>query len=130
MNKSRRGFTLFVSVIIIGVVLLLVAISSSRMLIQELADTVSQEDFVAAKYLAEGCAEAAIMNINLDVEYAGDETLTIGADSCTINPITTVGSTKTIETSAAVRTSIYRLKVTVTVANPPVVTSWRRVVSF
>lgn len=130
MIKKERGFTLLVSTVIVGTVLLLVALSSSRLLIQQLANTVSQEDFVAAKYLAEGCAEAALMDINQNASYAGNETLTIGAGSCTIEPVSRSGSTYTIETQATVHASVYRLVVQANGTNPPVVTSWRRVTAF
>ena len=130
MNKLR-GFTLIVSVAIVATVLLLVALSSSRFLIQQLSSSVGLEDHLMAKYLAEGCAEAALASLAADpAVYVGNETLTIGGQSCIIETITTVGSVTTIDTEATVSTRVYRVEVLLSSLDPMTISSWQRVTSF
>lgn len=129
MNNAPHGFTLIISVFIIAAVLMVIALSTSRVLVQQLADTVGLEDHVAAKALAEGCAEAALLQIGQDENYAGDVELTIGGQTCTIRPILS-GPPVTIETEAVVSGRPYRLRVELSDTSPVTISSWERVTQF
>lgn len=129
MNKPR-GFALILSVMIIGTVLLLIAIASSRVLTAQLTSSVSLQNHLTAKYLAEGCAEKALAALAEDAFYAGAEDVIIGTNTCTIEPVTFSESLTVIQTSATIQTNIYRLQVELSSLNPPTVSSWQRVAEF
>lgn len=129
MNRPH-GFTLIMSVAIMGTVLMLAAISSTRLLLQQLSSTVGLEDYVSAKYLAEGCADVALLRLRQDAGYLGNENVFIGGESCAILPMSVEGPETVIKTEAEVRSRIYRLRVGLSSTDPLTVVSWDRVPSF
>ncbi len=129
--NNQRGFTLILSTIIISTVFLLIGITTANQLFGQIENTLGGEDFFQAKILAEGCADAALIELSYDSAYNGNEMRTINGASCTIRPVTTSGPTATIETEAEVNDRIYRLRVEVSNTNPPItVSSWQRVTTF
>lgn len=128
--NNRHGFSLIISVTIIGTVLMLVAISSTRVLLQQLSSSVGLEDHIAAKYLAEGCAEQALLRLSEDAQYAGNETITIDGLPCTIRPKELSGSNTVFTTEVQLNTRVYRLRVELSSISPVTILSWERVSFF
>ncbi|TAK04688.1 hypothetical protein EPO33_01695 [Patescibacteria group bacterium] len=128
--NNRPGFSLIISVTIIGTVLMLVAISATRVLLQQLSTSVGLDDHIAAKYLAEGCAEQALLRLSEDAQYAGNETIIIDGLSCTIRPKELSGSNTVFTTEVEVNARLYRLRVELSSTNPITILSWERVASF
>jgi hypothetical protein len=127
MNKS--GFSTTAAIFVIATIMSSVLLASSSRLIAARGATVSLEDNLAAQYLAEGCAEVALLKLGLNPLYAGNETVTIGSESCTIRPVL-LGVPTTIETEATKNSRTYRLRIELLLPTPLVVNSWRRVAEF
>ena len=98
--KNQSGYIALISAIVISVVLMAVtfALSFSGYFARfNILDSEYKERSVA---LAEACADTALLRLALNPGYAGNETLTLGADSCFIRGITLAGGQFTIYTKA------------------------------
>ena len=117
------------SVMILSIVLLLIS-SATALSTQGYAEQdVDIEQWMTAKHLAEGCANTALQRIRDTSNYAGNESVTIGLETCTIHPILT-GVTTTIQTEATVAGHPYRLEIELDNTTDLNVLSWMHVTSF
>jgi len=78
---------------------------------------------------ANACADTALLNLALDIDYAGNETITVASSTCTIMAIETNGDEKTIKTQAVENDRTSNLKVILDTTNFTIV-SWDEVVTF
>lgn len=88
------------------------------------------ENKLMASAAATACMEQAIDRLGLNAGYAGNETLTVGAQSCTVRPIITGGGTWTIETSAQTGATYARYRVILTSRAPVIISSWTEIAGF
>jgi hypothetical protein len=126
--NDRRGYVLLVSVMIIGFMLIGLAIAATRTLVTDHAATIVIEHEDDARALAEGCADQALLKLRDNVNYTGNETVTIGSQTCTIHTILT--SPSRIQTEATVNGQPYRLQVTLSSLSPLTISAWQRQTSF
>ena len=128
-SNEKKGFTLVVSVMIVSVILALIAVASAQHIVFFQKEETAYEDAFAAKILAEGCAEQALLKFRQNQAYRGDEILTLNGDQCTIRPILGSGPF-TLETEAMVnaRTSRFQIKIADTESFQ--ITQWKPVSSF
>ncbi len=113
-TSSQSGYIAITTAIITSFVILLVAaVLGSSNLLSRLNDL----DFSSKRYsyfLARSCVDTALLKLAKDLSYAGNETITISTDSCTIQPVITSGANKIIKASAQFNSTYTNLKVTVT----------------
>lgn len=110
--KQDSGFIAIISVVIIAALLLAISASlsfSGFFTRSNIADGEYKEHSTA---LAEACIQEALVKLAANPNYTGNETITIGSDSCTIGSITTSGVQKTIRTSGSFRSTTTNLQVT------------------
>lgn len=91
-GKRHHGYIVLVSVIILGVVLLLIAQTVST---TGYFQRLGAQDFELKEesyFVAYACIDRALFNLSDDLDYAGNETKTIGQYTCTIDPITLVAN--------------------------------------
>ena len=84
-HAKTRGFIALVSILIMSAILLLLAIgmSSRSLAASQIGSGRGSSD--EAKMLAEHCAEHALFRYNNDRAYAGNETLTMEGEMCTVH---------------------------------------------
>lgn len=126
--RNEKGYVLVVSVMIIGLMLIGLAVAATRALVSERASTIVIEREDDARALAEGCADAALLELRNDVNYAGNETISVGGFACTIRPILT--SPTRIQVEATVSGQPYRLQVELASTDPLEIAKWERVTTF
>ena len=127
--RSRQGYALIVSVLIVSVILALLATAAAQGLFSYQNDGILLKSHADARLLAEGCAEVALLKLRQSSSYVGGESVNIGNATCTIHAI--VGSTpKTIQTEATVAGLPYRLQIQVDDSSGFEIESWRRVTTF
>ena len=130
VTKTKTGYSLIISIVLIAGVALLLAIATSRGLQGRFADNILINDFDQTKALAESCAEHALLKRKINPDYLGDEIITIGNQTCTILPFV-VGSPIQIKTEAVVDDATYRLLIEVTIGDDLFeIVSWQRVTDF
>ncbi len=84
-------------------------------------------------FLAEACVQTAILKYAQDDSYTGDESVTIGTDSCYVVAVDdTPVSATTIEVTASSSDAFTNLAVTVDMTDPVNfdITAWEEVASF
>ncbi len=128
---NRGGYMLVVTVLVLSSVMLLLATASAFSLVGVQQRDAERRFSVAAQSLAEGCMETALLKRRLDTGYAGNETISIDGQTCTIRPFL-AGSNPplTIQTEASKQNRTYRLEVEIADTATMEVASWTRVTAF
>ncbi len=127
-----RGYIALISILIISAVLLLIALSSgqlgtgwTKMMIQKIQ---------AAKsgYLAQSCAEEALMKIAENPAYAGSETVNLNGKTCQILAIENLGGQgRRIKTVSNADNQTKRVKIEISQISPKITVSlWQEVSAF
>jgi Tfp pilus assembly protein PilX len=129
MTNQPRGFILVVSVLVLSTILVVIGIATAFGIAGVQNRALEIETQIAARALAEACAEAALMELRLDDAYAGNETKMIGGASCTIRPIQP-GPPAILETEATSSGSVYRLRIEISDVANLTITKWQRVSSY
>lgn len=132
-SPNSRGYIALVSVLIVSVLLLIAGLGASLRGIDVTETSLSHTLSLAARHLADACAEEALMKLKTNFNYAGNEIIIVdGADACTIVSISGTGNTdRIIRTEAYV--AGYKKKVVVDVASVtpvPAIRSWQEVGDF
>ena len=85
-----------------------------------------------AFYLANLCAEDALMKLKDNLDYLGNESLIIDDDSCEILQVEGSGnSDRVVKTTGTVYNQIRKIKIEIAQVNPKMeITSWREVIDF
>lgn len=123
-----RGFIALITVLIILGVVLLVGLGISQLSISEAQMSLQKSQSSQAFYLANLCAEDALMKLKNDSNYLGNETITIGEESCQILPIE---GQWTVKVSANFQSQIKKMKIVISQVNPAmVIDSWQEVPDF
>ena len=130
--KIQEGFIALITVLIISAVVLLVAVSASLLGISESDMGLKQSLSSRAFYLANLCAEDALVKLKQDLGYSGNETLDIDGDSCTILPIEGNGNIdRTVKTKGEVLGQVRKIKVEIDRVNPQMqIRSWLETTEF
>src|SRR3989338_4977442 len=82
--NHSKGFSALLTVLIIGVVALAMAYSSSMLGLGELDLGYTAQKGGEAFSAADGCLEEAMRRLRLDAGYTGSLVLQVGSNSCTI----------------------------------------------
>lgn len=129
--KHEQGIIALITVLIAGAIVLLIGLGMTVRSIIESDTSLDEELSHRAFVAATSCMESALLSLADGASYGGNETLTVGTDTCTIAAIIASGDTRTIHTSSIVSGYTRRLSVTVSNVNPPLqVSSWQEVSDF
>lgn len=130
--SKAKGFIALVSVAVLMAVgltittgLLIRAAGESRL-------AVTDDYQIRSQAATTACAEWALMNLKSSLTYAGNETLNVGGDTCSILAVGGVGNlNRTLDTASTVSGAQSRLHLEIYSVNPLLtVSSWKDVVSF
>lgn len=129
--KRQPGIIALTTVLIIGAVVLVASLGIAFRSVSETKITVTHENSYRAFSLATACMEKALLSLADNASYGGNETINIDGDSCIINTLETLGTSRIIKTHATYLGYIRRIQVTVSQTTPPLqVSSWQEVSSF
>lgn len=124
----NRGFIALVTISIISAVALLVCLSISFFSLGEAQMSLQKNQSSQAYYLANLCAEEALMKLKEDVNYQGNEVFDFEQGSCQILPIE---GNWTLKILADCSNQIKKLKIVVNQVNPETeISSWQEVADF
>lgn len=126
--KKEPGFIALITVLIILAVALIVSLSANLLSINEAQMSLSKNQSSEAYYLANLCAEEALMRLKEDESYSGDETITIEGGSCHILPIE---GNWTVKVLSNFQSQIKKIKIVIEQINPEMtINSWEQVSDF
>jgi hypothetical protein len=131
-KQKSNGYIALISVLIISAVVLLVAINVSLFGVSE--SDVATREYQSSKafYLAMLCAEDSLMKLKEDINYSGNETLSIEGGECSILPIEGSGNfNRIIKTTGVFFNQIRKIKIEINRVNPKMeIRSWEEVSNF
>ena len=94
--SNQKGYIALVSSFILsGIIVTLTFILAGSSLLGRY-NTLIANDKKASRFLAESCLEVARLRLVQNSSYAGNETITIGSGTCTIQPIQSATGQKII----------------------------------
>lgn len=126
--QLNKGFIALISVLIILAVALIVGLSASFLAINEAQMSLEKYNSSQSYFLANLCAEEALMKLKENENYPGNETITIEDGECQILPIE---GNWTIKVVGQFRNQIKKVKIIVEQVNPEmVISSWEQVPDF
>lgn len=127
-NKNQLGFIALTSVLIIFALTLIIATSFTLKSINEATMGLKKNQSSQAYYLANLCAEQALLKLKEDIDYTGNETVLIKGGSCQILPIE---GRWTIKVLGSFQNNIKKVKIVVSQVNPKmVIYSWEEIKDF
>ena len=110
---KQNGFIVITSVIILSVILILIAQTLSSTGYLQGSNALNFEFKELSYYTALSCLDQALFKASQDLDYAGNETLTINGYQCTVSAFTTQSTDIVIRTSATTESSTTKLKMVV-----------------
>ena len=91
-NNNQSGYIALIMVLIIGAVALILVLAANFSTISQAQIGIITNKAAQNYYLATACAEYAIIKLQNDLNYAGNEDITIDGQICHIDPIEGVGN--------------------------------------
>ncbi len=112
-NSSESGYIALMSAIIISAVLATAVFSLSSSGFMARFNVLEREFKSRSYYLADACADAALLKKIEDPYYSGPETLTINGDNCSIISVVSSGSQYLIKSQAVIQKATTNIRLTV-----------------
>lgn len=100
MRNSGTGFIALITALVLGVILMVVALTLSTTGYFARGQVLDAEYKEHSRSLAEACVDIALLKLAANPSDSGLVTVTIGSDSCVIGAILKTGSIYTIPTHA------------------------------
>jgi len=110
----------------------MIAIGTSLFGISESDMGLLKSQSAEAFYLANLCAEDALMKLKDDLKYPGNETLIMGEGSCDILDVKGGGNqNRVVKTTGTIYNQTRKIKIEIKQVNPKMeISSWQEVIDF
>jgi hypothetical protein len=131
-EKEKNGYIALVSILLISSLTLFLAVNANLFGISESRMALDGAHSSKAYYLANLCAEEALINLKDDLDYSGNETINIAGGSCEILPLEGSGNeNRTIKTTGSFDNKTRKIKIDIDLVNPVMeINSWLEVTDF
>lgn len=121
---KNRGFIALISAIIISAVLITITFTLSASSFFTRFNILSSEFKERSAALAEACGDIALLKLAQVPTYSGNETVTIGSDTCSIFPIPpATGGQITVSAKAIFQRVVTNIKIVANTADLSII-SW------
>jgi len=128
LETNSGGFIALVTVLIIFAITLLIGLSVSLLSINEAQMGLKKFQSSQTYFLANLCAEQALMKLKENINYSGNETIEIEGGNCQILPIE---GSWIIKVSGNFQNQIKKIKIIISQVNPQmIISSWQEVAEF
>jgi len=126
-----RGYIALISILIISVIAVLIVISSVQLGIGQSKMAVGKNQSSESYYIAQACAEEALIKLAEDLAYQGNETINISGRNCQILPVEGSGGARTIKVLTTVNNKTKRVRIEINRTTPALgINFWQEVSSF
>lgn len=126
--ENKQGYIALISILIISALVVLIATSANLFSISESKMGLEENQSWQAYYLANLCAEEALMTLKNGGTYTEEEIINMENGSCTIFPIE---GNWTIKVSGSVGNMTRKIKIEINSINPEIeISSWQKVADF
>ncbi len=113
MKFPHRGYIAISTAIILSILILAVAIALGSSHLFTRFNVTDFEDKHISYSAARSCLDQALLKLANDSTYAGNESFTVGSDTCTLQTITASGANKVIGSRAQINGATTDLRLTV-----------------
>lgn len=127
--KYQKGYIAITTSVILSFVVFVVAASAGSASLFSRNNNLNFSFKKTSYFVSKSCLDYALLQIALNSNYAGDDTIMIDTYQCTIQTIETSGSNKIIKSRAQISGATTNLRLTV-VASDLSTVSLEEVVSF
>ena len=126
--KNQSAFIALTTLLIIFVLALIIGLSFSLLSVGQAMMGLKKSQSSQAYFLANLCAEEALMKLKENLNYPGNETISIEESSCQILPIEGRWVVKVI---GDWKSQIKKMKIVISQVNPKIIiSSWQEVADF
>lgn len=126
--KTNKGLVALITVLIISAVALSIGVSISLLSIGQAKMSLQQTQSSQSAFLANLCAEEALMKLKEDSNYLGNEIINSGNSSCQILPLE---GNWLIKVLADYSNQVRKVRIVVNQIDPEIIiTSWQEVADF
>ena len=131
-HNHQKGYIALILILIVLGLTLTIAISANLSGISEADMGLQKSQSSRSFYLANLCAEDALMKLKKNSEYKGGEVLTFDQGSCFILPIEGSGNfNRVVKTEGNIYNQIRRIEIQINKINPRMeIGSWREIADF
>lgn len=127
-NKNTPGFIALVSVLVVGAIAVMVAVTFLTLGIGSSQSSFSLEQSNQAKALANACAEEALQQIRSSTPYTGTANMALGQGTCTYTVTSLGGQDRSISASGSVGQVIRKVQININKINPKIIiSSWQEI---
>lgn len=126
IEKNKNGYIALITVIIISAVVLILALSLAFTSLSQKQTILGHNNSLRNYYLANACANYAILQLQKNFEYIGNETLNLDEYSCQIESVFGTGNiNRSFITSSQIGNQKKVLKIEIDQIRPvTVIKSW------
>ena len=127
-KKTDNGFIASITIFIVLAIALLLGLSFGLLAISETNMSLEKTQSSQAYFLANLCAEQALMKLKEDINYQGNETIVIEGGNCQILPIE---GKWTVKILSNFQNQTKKTKIIIVQINPKmIISSWLEVADF
>lgn len=128
-QNIKKGFVTLLSVLILGAVGVVVVTNYLLINAENIIGIATIEESKQAKALVDTCAEYAINTLKTNLNYLGNETLSLSFGSCTISTISGTGNTsRSFQVTSTYLDQTRKLNIVISVVNPITsITTWQEI---
>jgi hypothetical protein len=129
IKSLKNGYIALMTMIIIGAIILISALSITFISLSQKTIMIDQSQKISSYYLANACANYALIKLQDDAGYGGNETVNVGNYNCQVGQVLGSGNTnRTINTSSAVANHITSIQVVISQIKPKtLIASWQEI---
>jgi hypothetical protein len=118
-SLKKNGYVALISLLIIGVIVLVATLSLTFISLGQRTGMISRNRTLSNYYLANACANQALVKLQKDPAYSGAETINLDGQTCQILAISGSGNTnRTIIASAQTVNQQKKIKIIVAQLRP------------
>ena len=129
IRKIKNGYVALISLIIIGAIVLISVLALTFITISQTQNMISQNQSLKSYYLANACAHYALLKLQDNASYGGNETIEIDSYNCQIGQILGSANTnRTFNASSNVASSNAQIQVVISQIKPrTIISSWQQI---
>jgi len=128
-KQSKNGYIALISVIIIGAIVLVLVLAITLITLSQSQNMIGQNQAQKSYYLANACAHYALIKLQDNTSYTGNETVNIDDYGCQVEQILGSGNfNRTIKTSSNVNDHLIKIEMVVSQIKPKtIIKSWQEI---
>ena len=124
--QQKKGFAVLISVLILGTIGLVLALSVAASTGFNLQNVITRQDSFVVRSLVNAGAEGALQQIRSNTSFTGSGTVTVNGNTCNYTVANTGGSTRQIQVTGTVNNITRKITINISALNPTIsISSWQ-----